>query len=656
MSDQPPTASGSSGALAGRLDASLVRLASAMALGLSSYHMVVAYVGPPVTEVHRALHLMLGLSVLYCLGSIPKSESRALAARAADLVLLCAILVPCLYLILNIEQITARMIYVTPVRPIEMVMAVALTLAVLEATRRMLGWPMVILAVLFLIYTQIGPYLPYPFWHRGYPPSQVIEQIYLSLDGLWGIPIGASASYIYLFVLFGALLVASGAGAFFTRFANAFAGRLTGGPAKTAVMSSAMMSMLSGSSTANVVTTGSFTIPAMKSYGYRKEFAGGVEALASTGGLITPPIMGAAAFIMADFLGISYVEVMAAATIPAILYFTAIFLAVDLEARKTALKPSIESLDDSLTDILKEGLFMIVPLAIMVYFLVAGFTPMIAGFYGILAFCGSLLARFWRDPVRVFRTLLNASIEALRMMAPVIAACAVGGLIAGIISLTGLGVRFTSIIALLAGNSSILFLILTMVVCIILGMGMPTSAVYIVLAAVLAPGLVGLGFEPLAVHMFIFFGAVMSNITPPLAIASFAAAAVAGSDPWKTSICAVRIAAGVFFIPFIFVYSPALVGLGSPLEIATSAVSALFGLVFLSIASIGWMRGRLRSATRILLVAIAALMILPGIQTDLIGLSGVLIAIGIETAWRRFDRRTAERRHAPLEGNDHGPN
>ncbi|MBO6636873.1 MAG: TRAP transporter fused permease subunit [Roseitalea sp.] len=656
MTDEPPTASGSPGALAGRLDVSLVRLASAMALGLSGYHMVVAYVGPPVTEVHRALHLMLGLSVLYCLGSIAKSESRAFVARAIDLVLLCAILVPCLYLIINIEQITSRMIYVTPVRPVEMVMAVALTLAVLEATRRMLGWPMVILAVLFLIYTQIGPYLPYPFWHRGYPPSQVIEQIYLSLDGLWGIPIGASASYIYLFVLFGALLVASGAGAFFTRFANAFAGRLTGGPAKTAVMSSAMMSMLSGSSTANVVTTGSFTIPAMKSYGYRKEFAGGVEALASTGGLITPPIMGAAAFIMADFLGISYVEVMAAATIPAILYFTAIFLAVDLEARKTALKPSIESLDDSLRDILKEGLFMIVPLAIMVYFLVAGFTPMIAGFYGILAFCVSLIARFWRDPMKVFHTLLKASIEAPRMMAPVIAACAVGGLIAGIISLTGLGVRFTSIIALLAGNSSILFLILTMVVCIILGMGMPTSAVYIVLAAVLAPGLVGLGFEPLAVHMFIFFGAVMSNITPPLAIASFAAAAVAGSDPWKTSICAVRIAAGVFFIPFIFVYSPALVGLGSPLEIATSAVSALFGLVFLSVASIGWMRGPLRSVTRVLLVPIAALMILPGLQTDLIGLSGVLIVIGIEAGWRRFDRRAAERRQAPLEGNDHASN
>ncbi|WP_084176959.1 TRAP transporter fused permease subunit, partial [Labrenzia sp. DG1229] len=429
------------------LNRGLLALSVFFAFSLSVYHIVVAYIGPPTTEVHRAVHLMLGLAVLFCLGAIPRAGSRSLGKTIADIVLLAGIIGPSLYLILNVDAINARMIYVTPVTTIELVLGIIITLSVLEATRRLLGWPMVILAVIFLIYTQVGPYLPYPFWHRGYAPDRVIEQVFLSLDGLWGIPIGASANYIFLFVLFGALLVASGAGAFFSRFANAFAGKYVGGPAKTAVISSAFMSMLSGSSTANVVTTGSFTIPAMKTYGYKREFAGGVEALASTGGLITPPVMGAAAFIMADFLGVSYAEIMAAAAIPAILYFAAIFMSVDLEARRNRLAPATTDDDITIGALLKDGLFMLIPLAVMIYFLIAGYTPTLAGLYGIASFVVALTIRKFRQPKEIAPAIWSAMIEAPRMVAPVIAACAIGGVIAGVISLTGLGVRFTSIIS-----------------------------------------------------------------------------------------------------------------------------------------------------------------------------------------------------------------
>jgi TRAP transporter 4TM/12TM fusion protein len=620
------------------LNRGLVALSVIFALALSTYHVVVAYVGPPTTEVHRAIHLMLGLAVLFCLGAIPKEEGRSMRSTLLDVALLAGILGPSLYLIFNIEAINARMIYVTPVTSLQLVLGTILTLSVLEATRRLLGWPMVILAVIFLIYTQIGPYLPYPFWHRGYAPERVIEQIFLSLDGLWGIPIGASANYIFLFVLFGALLVASGAGGFFSRFANVFAGRYVGGPAKTAVISSAFMSMLSGSSTANVVTTGSFTIPAMKSYGYRKEFAGGVEALASTGGLITPPVMGAAAFIMADFLGVSYAEIMAAAAIPAVLYFTAIFMSVDLEARRNRLAPVARGDDITIGALLVDGLFMLVPLAVMIYFLIAGYTPTLAGLYGIVSFVVALCIRKFRTPNEIAPAIWSAMIEAPRMVAPVIAACAIGGVIAGVISLTGLGVRFTSIISLMAGDSRVLFLILTMIASIILGMGMPTSAVYIVLASILAPGLIELGFEPLAAHMFIFFGAVMSNITPPLAIASFAAAAVANADPWKTSLSALKVASGVFLLPFIFCYSPALLGLGSGLEIVEASVSALLGMLCLSIAAIGWFCTTIHTVVRLILAAAAVALILPGMQSNLAGLTvAVLVLAPLFIRHRRSD-------------------
>lgn len=607
----------------GVLDRSLKYLAVPAAILMSAYHLVVAVIGPPITEAHRPLHFMMGVAILFCLGGL-NQRPRTLLASIVDVAFLLMIIVPSSYLVMNAEAVSGRMLYVDPLTPLQIVLACMIFLATLEATRRALGWPMVIIAVVFLVYTQIGPYLPYPLWHRGYPLPEIAEQMFLTLDGLWGVPLGASANYIFLFVLFGALMVASGAGAFFSDFANVVAGRFVGGPAKTAVFSSALMSMLSGSSTANVVTTGSFTIPAMKRYGYRPEFAASVEAVASTGGLITPPVMGAAAFIMADFLGVSYIDIMYAAAIPAVLYFLAIFIAVDLEARRVGLKVDSDVAGTPLGTLLK-GLYLLVPLGVMIWFLLAGYTPASAAFWGIVSFVATLPLLARKGPKELGRILLDAAIEAPRMMVPVIVACAVGGAVAGMISITGLGVRVTSIIAAAAGDSSLLFLLFTMVIAIILGMGMPTSAVYIVLAAILAPGLIDLGFPPLAAHMFIFFGAVMSNITPPLAMASFAAAAVAGSDPWKTSISAVRLAVGVFIIPFIFIYSPELIGQGEPLVVLHAAATAAIGIFALSVASVGWLRRPIAGWLRLVIAGGAVALIVPGTMTDVVGLAVVIL-------------------------------
>jgi TRAP transporter 4TM/12TM fusion protein len=309
--------------------------------------------------------------------------------------------------------------------------------------------------------------------------------------------------------------------------------------------------------------------------------------------------------------------------IPAFLYFVAIFIAVDVEARRNRLTPPEGAGVESIRQILKDGLFMLLPLGVMIATLLQGLTPSLAGLYGIAAFLLSLAVRYWREPRRIVSIFLDAAIEAPKMMAPVIAACAVGGIIAGIISLTGLGVRFTSIIAYVAGDSAILFLALTMIVAVVLGMGMPTSAVYIILASILAPGMVALGFQPLAAHMFIFFGAVMSNITPPLAIASFAAAAVAGGDPWRTSVYAVKMGVGVFLLPFIFVYEPALLGQGSLLEVAHAMLTAMAGIAILSVAATGWFLRPLHPVMRLILAAGSIGMIFPGILSDVLGLAAV---------------------------------
>jgi TRAP transporter 4TM/12TM fusion protein len=533
------------------------------------------------------------------------------------------------------------MTYAERLTSAQIVLGAGLVVVVLEAARRTVGWVLVWITVAFLVYAKYGNVLPEPFWHRGRRVGAVVEQAYLTVDGIWNVPLAVTANFIFLFVLLGALLFASGAGTFFTDLARGLTGRTVGGPAKTAVVASAFMGMLSGSSSANVVTTGSFTIPAMRKAGYRLEFAAGVEAVASTGGQLTPPIMGAAAFLMIEFAGVSYSEIIRVALIPAILYFMAVFLMVDLEARRLGLRAQLdEALPNALAVLRRRG-YLLLPLIIMVWVLLEGYTPATAGFWSVASLAALSFVMDAENRRRFHRVIFEAMTQAPRLIGPITVACAIGGILAGVIAMTGLGIRISNIILDASAGILIVALFLTMVVAIVLGMGMPTSAAYVVLAALLAPGLVKMGVSVIAAHLFIIYCAAKSSITPPVAIASYAAAAVAGCDPWRTSLVAFRLGLPIFIIPYMFVYGEALLSYGTPAEVAWTFVTASFGIAVLSVASIGWLKFPLKAHERLIALAASLPMIYAEWRTDLIGV--LLAATCLGLTYLRVRRRVGAR-------------
>jgi TRAP transporter 4TM/12TM fusion protein len=685
-----------------RFDLKIVALL--LAFAMSAYHLTVGYLGEPIAEIHRPIHVLFALLVLFWCAD-RSGAKRPRLQLAIDTALSAALIGACGYLILNAEQIGERMIYVTPLTPAEMIFGCAMILLVLEAARRSVGIVLVLVGIFFLVYTVSGPYMPGPFWHNGYSIEQTVEHMYLTPSGIWTTPVAVTASFVFLFVLFGSLLLSSGAGDFFTDMAQALTGRQIGGPAKTAVVSSAFMGMLSGSSAANVVTTGSFTIPAMIKAGYRDHFAAGVEACASSGGQITPPILGSAAFIMMEFIGISYLEVIGISIIPALLYFIACFGMVDLEARRAGLRPQLSADLPRLWDVLKKRGYLLLAIIALLYYLFEGYTPSTAAFWSIIylaclvvifdlearrrwvlallpvAWAGwFLVPGFGIVPalsgalitgalvmlvidggvrVRFARIVWDAAVEAPKLIAPVTVACAVGGMIVGVISLTGLGERMSTIVLELGGGYLFLTLFLTMVMAVFLGMGMPTSGAYVVLATLLVPALVtmlvphyqesfSLSAEAagpialVAAHMFIIFCASKSSITPPVAIASYAAAAIANSDPWKTSVTAFRIGLPIFIIPYMFIYGPQLLGYLDATQIALSFVTATLGVLVLSVTCIGWLFVPLTIAERLLSGLSALFLMFAGWRTDLAGLA-LLCLLVASTYWRytRLRDRTA---------------
>lgn len=599
-------------------------LIAIIAISMSLYHLYTGFVGQPIPEIHRPTHLLFGLIVLFLVNPSTKTSHnwKKYIGIFWDIFIIGVTLASCLYLIINAEYLQERMVYVYPLTPLQMILGIGLIIALLDAVRRVLGWVLVGVVSIFLIYGVAGQFLPYPFWHRGYSLSSIIETVYLTSEGIFTIPIGVTASYIFLFVLFGALLISSGAGEFFINLAQAITGKAFGGPAKTAVISSGFMAMLSGSSASNVVTTGSFTIPAMKKSGYEPSFAAGVEAVSSNGGTITPPIMGAAAFVMMGFLGISYIEIMLRAAIPAFLYFFAIFLEVDLEARRLNLRLSDEEIANTppIWSVLTSKGYMLLPVIVMVVIILKGYTPAKAALWSIITL--ALLFIIFDKERR--REALHVFIQALQkaplLMGPVITACASGGIIVGMLTLTGLGLRMSTITLTLSGGNLTALLVLTMVAGVVLGMGMPTSGAYIILAALLAPGVIELGVPPIPTHFFILYCASISSITPPVAIASYAAAAVAGANPWRTSLTAIKLGLSGFIIPYMFVYGPQLLGFGSVIQVIMSVLTTMIGIFFLSIAVIGWFIKNLKWSIRIIYLFSAFMMIAPEWRSDLIGL------------------------------------
>jgi len=603
-----------------------------IAVLMSAYHLYAGAFGAPEAMMHRSIHLLFTL-VLIVLVGITSGEKQKKGKIFFDLILLLLIFLSLGYIFFNYEYVVTRYPYVQSLSAWDFMMGVILTLILLEASRRVIGWALPLTAIAFLLYALFGQHLPGLIRHTGFSVETIIDQLYLTTEGIFGIPLGVSATYVILFVIFGAFLEQSGTGQFFMDFATSLVGGAKGGPGKISVVSSGLFGTISGSAVANVMVDGWLTIPLMKRTGFKHEFAAAVEATASTGGQIMPPVMGAAAFVIAEFTGIPYIDICKHALIPALLYYLALFMAIHFEASKTGLLgvPKEERPKLKWVMITKGHLF--IPLVVIVYFMLAGYTAMYACIYATLSvFLISLL----RAETRMgLKKILGAMEYGAMNMLPVAAACACAGIVVGMINLTGLGLKFTSFVLIISGNSLVPALIFTMIAGIILGMGLPTTAAYIVQAALLIPALIKLGVPLIAAHLFVFYFACISAITPPVAMAVYAAAGISGSNIWKTGIEAMKIGATGFIVPFMFVYGPSLLLIGSSTSIVTTIISASIGVVLLSAGLMGWFLKKATYLERAMLIAGAICLIKPGLYTDAVGLVLLVIVILMQKYWHR---------------------
>ncbi|AOG10878.1 TRAP transporter permease [Agrobacterium sp. RAC06] len=500
-------------------------------------------------------------------------------------------------------------------QPADFYAALVGVILILEVTRRVAGLALVVIASIFILYSFAGPYLPGFLNHRGYDASRFFTYIFTD-QGILSDPVAVSSTYIILFITFAAFLQASKVGDYFVNFAFAAAGRARGGPAKVAVLASGLMGMINGTSAGNVVSTGSLTIPLMKKVGYPPKTAAAVEAAASSGGQIMPPIMGAGAFIMAEVTGIPYTDIVIAAIIPSVLYFASVYFMVDLQATKLGMKGLPKEELPVFKELLKQA-YLFIPIIMLIYTLFAGYSVIRAGTVSMMA--AAVVS--WLTPHRMGPRLLAKAFDiAARMSVQLVAVCACAGIIVGVIALTGVGARFSSLLLGIAEQNQLLALFFAMCISIVLGMGMPTTAAYAVAAAVVAPGLVNLGIPVLTAHFFVFYFAVMSAITPPVALAAYAGAALAGSDPMKTSVESFKIGLAAFVVPFMFFYSQAMLMQGTWLEVLHVFVSASLGIYMLAAAVQGWFFGALGVPLRLLLLVGALSMISGGLISDVIGL------------------------------------
>ncbi|MBQ3862683.1 MAG: TRAP transporter permease, partial [Schwartzia sp.] len=497
-------------------------------------------------------------------------------------------------------------------------------LLVIEATRRVVGIPMLVVVTAFLAYAFAGPYMPGMLAHRGLTPQQLIGHLFFTTEGIFGIPLGVSSTFIFLFILFGAYLESTGLGRFFIDLANAIAGWASGGPAKVAVLSSGLMGTVSGSSVANVVGTGSFTIPMMKKLGYDKEFAGAVEAAASTGGQLMPPVMGAAAFLMAEFVGVPYIDVVKAAIIPAVLYFAGVWLGVHFEAKRKNLKGVPREELPKASVILKERGHLAIPLVVIIYLLVSGYTPMRAALFAIVLSiaASSLRASTRMKPMEVVKGLENGA----RNILGVLVACASAGIIIGVVTKTGVGLKLASALLELSGGMLLPTMFFTMITALLLGMGVPTTANYVITSTIAAPALVQMGIPVLAAHMFVFYFGIIADVTPPVALAAYAGSAISGGNPLMTGVNASKLAIAAFIIPYVFVLNPVVLMVdATPLALVQTLVTAVIGMIAVSSSLIGFLANDMRMVERLILFAAGIMMIIPGGVTDAAGLA-ILVA------------------------------
>ncbi|MEW6671853.1 MAG: TRAP transporter permease [Thermodesulfobacteriota bacterium] len=567
----------------------------------------------------RAIHLMITASLTFCLIPFRAGQTEK-GPNLLDLILILAIVSGVVYLIYDYQGILYR-VGVEP-KTSDVVFATITFVILLEMGRRLHGYLLPIMTIICLIYAIYGNLFSGNWGHRGYSFPRAITFVW-SLDGIYSEPLSASATFVVLFVLFGSFLNNSGTGRFFIDCALAVAGAARGGPAKVAVIASAFFGTLSGSAVSNVVTTGTFTIPLMKKTGYKPHFAGAVEAVASTGGQIMPPIMSAAAFIMAEMTGISYTRIAAAGLIPAILYFVCVFLMVGFEARNLGLSGLPKEQLPWLGRLLRKDGYLLTPIFVLLFYLIImRVSPLKSAFYALIS---SVIISWFRTETRMgLKKIANALNNGMVAVMDVAAPCAMAGVIAGVMSLTGIGLKFSDLLLSYVGNSTILGLFAVMVVSLVLGMGVPTLAAYVICAVTAAPALQRLGIPPLSAHMFIFYFSALSTITPPIAISSFAAAGIAGAKPMQVGGTAVKIGIAAFVVPYMFIYGPTLLMEGPWIFIGYNFLTALIGVYALAKCVLDKQTNWLR---RIFLGFAGLLFIHTGWITDLLGVLGLAIGM-----------------------------
>lgn len=561
------------------------------------------------------LFLLLTLVMVFILYPPRKNKTRSGYWILLDSVSVVLSIVAVGYLYVSYEELVFR---AGNLNASDIYCGILLLIVTLEATRRSLGWPIPIIAISFILYAFLGNYFPGNLQIPGYDLERIIGHLVISTDGIFGIALKVMLFYVILYIAFGAFLSQAGGLDFFMDFANALTGRMTGGSAKIAVVSSGFMGSVSGSSTANAVTTGAITIPMMKRMGFSSSFAAGVESAASCGGQFMPPVMGASAFIIAEFLGISYLEVCKAALIPAALFFLSVGMMVHFEAKRLNIKGLPKEEITSLYVTIKRKGYFLLPILILIYFLIMGYSASRVAIYGIITIFGVTLIT--KKMYEIPNILLKTCEMAVKNGVSICAAAATLGIIIGITTLTGFGLKLSSLIVDLSHGYLIICLALTMITAIFLGMGVSTTICYIFLATMVAPALEQMGVIPISAHLFIFYFGMMSMVTPPVALTAYAAAGIAGSSPMKAGFAAWKLALAGYIVPYVFVYGPSLNFQGPILQIFISAVTGLVSVICLSAAIIGFLISPLRIAERVLLMISAFTLMFAGRLTDLIGM------------------------------------
>ncbi|MEL7565943.1 MAG: TRAP transporter permease [Dehalobacterium sp.] len=608
----------------------IVLICKAIAVVFAVFQIYTALTVPLAALLQRSIHLGFAAALVFMMPLA--DEKRSLVGKISDVIFSIMGIGSMVYMMVNYHNLTWK---IGSLAPIDVAMGWVAIIMILEGTRRTMGIAMPLVALVTLLYTMFGYLLPGAFGHIGYNHNRIANSLYLSTDGIFGTPLGVCATVVAVFIIFGVMLEKSRAGDFIIQLATAVLGTVRGGPAKIAIVASGCFGTISGSVVANVVGTGSFTIPMMKRTGFHPNFAGAVEACASTGGMIMPPIMGTVAFLMADILAVPYWDVVKVAFIPAVLYYTALFFAVDFKAGSIGMKGLPKSELPKLGEVMKKGWLFLLPIVLLLYFMGGlAFSAQKSGIWACVCILAVVIIRREFTLERFIHMLEAAG----KGIVGVAMAMACSGIIIGCFTLTGLGLKMSSLLIFASGGELVFLLLLTVLACIILGMGVSCTAAYIILAVLVAPALTKMGVVPMAAHMFVFYYGAMANITPPVALGSYAAAAISGGSPMRTGFIGLRLAVPAMIVPFLFVYNPALIMETGFANAIVPAITGTIGTVLLAAALQGYFLRKMNWLMRIISIIAGILMIIPENYTDIIGILVAALLIGFEILHNKHEK------------------